>query len=321
MKEKQIEDLRKSAEIASKDFHRAEQCIQSNRYMEAAAMRSALESALKAYWVYRWDRYDPTETLHNKINYLANKKEFNAVIIKYMDMIRESGNQQLHEGEHFDKETSNELFDIFKKCIQAISDKIGIDLTKSTVAELKDKGECQMNKTVPQEKNVISKETFWFDFENILKENGEPFKIIHEKAGEQTFWACVNKNKAFTNNCVDISLVKRSNFLRIGLYIIDKDSPIGIIILSNKESINEQLSFQPNWEYGSRNPNTLRVTVKLPIDSKTSRELTEEALPIIMEFIGIAKNTAGIISLIIKIMVGAIYESHLFRYRRGCLFA
>ena len=293
MKEKQLEDLRKSAEIASKDFHRAEQCIQSNRYMEAAAMRSALESALKAYWVYRWDRYDPTETLHNKINYLANKKEFNAVIIKYMDMIRESGNQQLHEGEHFDKETSNELFDILKKCIQTISDKIGIDLTRPIVAELKSKGGIRMNNIAPQDENVITKETFWFDFEKILNENGEPFKIIHEKAGEQTYWACVNKNQIFTNNCVDISLVKRSNFLRIGLYIIDKDSPIGIIILSNKENINEQLSFQPNWEYGSRNPNTLRVTVKLPIDSKTSRELIEEALPIIMEFIGIAKKYGG----------------------------
>lgn len=87
--------------------------------------------------------------------------------------------------------------------------------------------------------------------------------------------------------------MKRSNFLRIGLYIIDKDSPIGIIILSNKENINEQLSFQPNWEYGSRNPNTLRVTVKLPIDSKTSRELIEEALPIIMEFIEVAKKYGG----------------------------
>lgn len=293
MKEKQLEDLRKSAEIASKDFHRAEQCIQSNRYMEAAAMRSALESALKAYWIYRWDCYDPTETLYNKINYLANEKEFNAIIIDYMDMIRNRGNRQLHEGEYFDKETSNELFDILKKCIQTISDKIGIDLTRPIVAELKSKGEIRMNNIAPQDENVITKETFWFDFEKILNENGEPFKIIHEKAGEQTFWACVNKNKPFTNNCVDISLVKRSNFLRIGLYIIDKDSPIGIIILSNKENINEQLSFQPNWEYGSRNPNTLRVTVKLPIDSKTSRELIEEALPIIMEFIGIAKKYGG----------------------------
>lgn len=292
MKEKQLEDLRKSAEIASANYYRVEQCIQSNRYMEAA-MRSALESALKVYWIYRWDCYDPTKTLHNKINYLANKKEFNAVIIKYMDVIRESGNQELHEGEHFDEETANELFDIFKKCVQVISDKIGIDLTKSTIAELKDKGERRMNNIVTHEENAITKETFWFDFENILKENGEPFKIIHEKAGEQTFWACVNKNKAFTNNCVDISLVKRSNFLRIGLYIIDKDSPIGIIILSNKENINEQLSFQPNWEYGSRNPNTLRVTVRLPIDSKTSRELIEEALPIIMEFIEVAKKYGG----------------------------
>ena len=42
--------------------------------------------------------------------------------------------------------------------------------------------------------------------------------------------------------------------------------------------------------YGEKNPDTLRVIVKLPIDNFTCRELIEQALPYIMEFIAVAKK-------------------------------
>ncbi|MCD7728651.1 MAG: DUF4268 domain-containing protein [Clostridia bacterium] len=135
----------------------------------------------------------------------------------------------------------------------------------------------------------ISLDVFWNTFEQILIENGEPFKIIHEKAGEQTHWACVNKNKALNNNCVDISLVRREGFLRVGLYIIDRNARIGQILLANKENIDRQISFEHIWEDGTRNPNTLRIIKKFPIAGKTSREIIENALPYIMKYVEIAK--------------------------------
>lgn len=178
MKDKQLEDLKKYAAIASANFHLVEQSIQNNRHMEAAAMRSALESALKVYWIYRWDCYDPTETLHKKINYLADKGEFNIILINHMHMIRTLGNQQLHEGEIFDIKTANDLFDIFKKCIQAISEKVGIDLMKYGIAESKnDTKNINMKNISTEETNMYKKENFWIDFQKILNENGGEYSL------------------------------------------------------------------------------------------------------------------------------------------------
>ena len=139
-------------------------------------------------------------------------------------------------------------------------------------------------------RNKIDLRYFWVTFEQVLNETGNPFGIIHEKSGEQTYWACVNKNKILTDNVVDISLVQSKNFLRIGLYIIDRTTDIGKIILANKEQINESLSFNPIWEDGTKNKNTLRVIIKLPIDNFTPRELIYKALPYVMEFISVAKK-------------------------------
>ncbi len=142
-------------------------------------------------------------------------------------------------------------------------------------------------------KNKIDLGAFWKTFEELLIENGEPFNIVHEKGGEQTYWACVNKNRALADNTVDISLVQSKNFLRVGLYIRVRNTDIGRIILANKEHINAQLSFTPIWEDGTNNKNALRVIVKLPIDNLTCKELIEQALPYIMEFIVVAKKYGG----------------------------
>ena len=131
---------------------------------------------------------------------------------------------------------------------------------------------------------------FWRTFEEILLEKGEPFKIIHEKGGEQTFWACINRNKALVNNSVDISLVQSKNFLRVGLYVLDKTSNLGVRLIRNRKYIDDELTFIPKWESGERNSNTLRITAKFPIDNNTSRELIEKAFPYIMQFFAIAKK-------------------------------
>ena len=44
-------------------------------------------------------------------------------------------------------------------------------------------------------RNKIDLRSFWITFEQVLNEKGNPFRIIHEKSGQQTYWACLNKNK------------------------------------------------------------------------------------------------------------------------------
>ena len=131
--------------------------------------------------------------------------------------------------------------------------------------------------------NYIDLDSFWKTFEQILIENGEPFKIVHKYQ-----FANVNRRKVNFNVTLDISLVRRKNFLRVGLYIRDRRSEIGRIILANKERINRALSFMPRWEIGEKNPNTLWVITKIPINDSTYRELIEKSIPYIMEYIDVA---------------------------------
>lgn len=131
--------------------------------------------------------------------------------------------------------------------------------------------------------NHIDLDSFWKTFEQILTENGEPFKIVHKD-----HFANVNRRNVNFNVTLDISLVRRNNFLRVGLYIRDKRSEIGRIILANKERINRALSFTPRWEDGEKNPNTLWVVNKFPINDSTYRELIEKSIPYIMEYIDVA---------------------------------
>lgn len=173
MKDKQAVELEKCAAIAGTNFRRVEECILNNRHMEAAAMRSALESALKVYWIYRWDCYDPTESLFNRIKFLSDKGEFNIVIINHMHMIRTLGNQQLHEGESLDLKTANDLFDVFKKCIQAIGEKVGIDLMQKDVVE----SESNIRNIGTGETKVYTKEKFWSEFQKVLTENGGEYSL------------------------------------------------------------------------------------------------------------------------------------------------
>ena len=131
--------------------------------------------------------------------------------------------------------------------------------------------------------NNFDLDSFWKTFDEILTENGEPFKIVHKD-----HFANVNRRKVNFNVTLDISLVRRNNFLRVGLYIRDKRSEIGRIILANKERINRALSFTPRWEDGEKDPNTLWVVNKFPINDSTYRELIEKSIPYIMEYIDVA---------------------------------
>lgn len=177
MNENQSEDLKKYAAIASTNFHQVEQCMQENRFMEAAAIRSALESALKVYWVYRWNCYDPTETLYEKINSLAENGEFNVILINHMHMIRRLGNKQLHDNDVLDVKTANDLFDIFKKCIQAISEKVGIDLMNYGIAESKDDVENTNRGNMSEGGRQMHEKNFWTDFQKLLDENGGEYGL------------------------------------------------------------------------------------------------------------------------------------------------
>ncbi len=137
----------------------------------------------------------------------------------------------------------------------------------------------------------LTRKNFWEAFERILIENGEPFKIVY-RSSKIEYWASVNKYVVSNYNSVDIGLVLKENKLRLGLWLHDKTSDIAKKLQNHKKEIEEMLSFKPIWSDGLSNKNALRIMTYIPLDFeyRTYREVIENALPIIIEFIAVAKK-------------------------------
>ena len=137
---------------------------------------------------------------------------------------------------------------------------------------------------------------FWELFEEVLIENGEPFKIAYRKGIDNTItsYAAVNKNQSFNNIGIDISFLLRKRKLRVDLYILLGETiPIGQKIWNNKEKINSMVSLPLMWERGEKNKETIRVSVYFDFiqdDIDDYRRVIEESLPTIMEFINVANK-------------------------------
>ena len=128
---------------------------------------------------------------------------------------------------------------------------------------------------------------FWKIFDNKLVENGEPFEIIHEKSGEVTYWANVNKNYSFVSLCLNIEFKYREKKVRVGIYIRD-DLYLFQRLLNNREKIESELGFNPEWGFeGKVNPNTRRVMNEFPVklfDERDYDRVIDEILPYVAQY-------------------------------------
>ncbi len=131
---------------------------------------------------------------------------------------------------------------------------------------------------------------FWKVFDEILIENGEPFQIVHEMSGKVKSWATVNRNHIWTASMVCIGLRSRKKEMGIDIYVEDMNTTIGKILLANKDKISNEFSVPVQWISGEKQPNTFRVRYPISFANCTYREAIEKALPIIIEFIAVAKK-------------------------------
>lgn len=126
---------------------------------------------------------------------------------------------------------------------------------------------------------------FWKIFDKKLIENGEPFSILHEKAGETTYWAMVNKNNSLVDNGISLDFLVREKMLRINIYIRN-DLQFFSFLEKHKQNIDAMVSVKLVWIKGERNANTRRIAYFKPIEignSKNYADTIDEVLPIIME--------------------------------------
>ena len=124
---------------------------------------------------------------------------------------------------------------------------------------------------------------FWKAFDEKIIENGEPFSILHEKGGEVTYWAVVNKKQSFVDNALSIEFLVREQKLRINIYV-RTDLALFSIFESNKKEIETIVGGPLKWIVGTKNKNTRRIAYEIPINTgyySNYNETIDKALPIV----------------------------------------
>lgn len=124
---------------------------------------------------------------------------------------------------------------------------------------------------------------FWKAFDEKIIENGEPFSILHEKGGEVTYWAVVNKKQSFVDNALSIDFLIREQKLRINIYV-RTDLALFSIFESNKKEIETIVGVPLKWIVGTKNKNTRRIAYEIPINTgyySNYNETIDKALPIV----------------------------------------
>lgn len=124
---------------------------------------------------------------------------------------------------------------------------------------------------------------FWKIFDEKLIENGEPFSILHEKGGEVTSWAVVNKKQSFVDNALSIDFVAREQKLRINIYV-RTDLDLFSIFERNKKDIDAMVGVPLKWIDGTRNKNTRRIAYEIPVNTgyySNYDETIDKVLPIV----------------------------------------
>lgn len=124
---------------------------------------------------------------------------------------------------------------------------------------------------------------FWKTFDEKLIENGEPFSILHEKGGEVTYWAVVNKKNSFVDNALSIDFVVSKQTLRINIYV-RTDLALFSILERNKKEIETIVGVPLKWIVGTKNKNTRRIAYEIPVNTgyfSNYAETIDKALPIV----------------------------------------
>lgn len=128
---------------------------------------------------------------------------------------------------------------------------------------------------------------FWGIFDNKLIENGEPFELIHEKSGEVTYWANVNKRHSIVSLCLNIEFKYQKKKVRVGIYILD-DLYLFQRLLKYRDNIEAELGFKSEWVFeGERNTNTRRIINEFPVvlfDEEDYDRVIDEILPYVAQY-------------------------------------
>ena len=125
---------------------------------------------------------------------------------------------------------------------------------------------------------------FWNIFDDKLIENGEPFFVLHERKGEVTYYAVVNKNRSFVDNALSIDFLTREQKLRINIYIRN-DLGLYSVFERNRQNIEKMVGVPLQWIEGKKSATTRRIACEIPIEigyCSNYADVIDEVLPVVV---------------------------------------
>ena len=106
----------------------------------------------------------------------------------------------------------------------------------------------------------FQQQRFWDLFNKELEQQGNPFIIRHRK-----HYATINKRSSDSGFCLGLDFLYKKELVRVGIYMLDNVSTFDTL-LAQKDTIEEQLGFIPNWTTsGDKNPNLRRIEVLISL--------------------------------------------------------
>lgn len=218
------------------NYNSAEKCITENKTSESAQyIRAALENAVTLFWNKKNLGAIPIK--NGKIDLVSaiadSRFRFNFFDMTISDMqgIRQVSANVIANTTKLTPSEARDILARLKKCIEAISEKLGINIPNSSAKS------PVITDTTIEIKPMTETQKFWAAFNELLMENGEPFNLTIDDDS-----AVIAKNN---NANLTVTFNPTQKYFTVGIYTPNR--MVWNTLNAHKAEINSQLAQKPTW--------------------------------------------------------------------------
>lgn len=218
------------------NYNSAEKCIAENKTSESAQyIRAALENAVTLFWSKKNLGAIPIK--NGKIDLVSaiadSRFRFNFFDMTISDMqgIRQVSANVIANTTKLTPSEARDILARLKKCIEAISEKLGINILNSSAES------PFITDTTIEIKPMTETQKFWAAFNELLMENGEPFNLTIDDDS-----AVITKND---NANLTVTFNPTQKYFTVGIYTSNR--MVWNTLSAHKAEINSQLAQKPTW--------------------------------------------------------------------------
>lgn len=218
------------------NYNSAEKCIAENKTSESAQyIRAALENAVTLFWNKKNLGAIPIK--NGKIDLVSAIADsrfrfyFFDMTISDMQGIRQVSANVIANTTKLTPSEARDILARLKKCIEAISEKLGINIPNSSAKS------PVITDTTIEIKPMTETQKFWAAFNELLMENGEPFNLTIDDDS-----AVIAKNN---NANLTVTFNPTQKYFTVGIYTPNR--MVWNTLNAHKAEINSQLAQKPTW--------------------------------------------------------------------------